>query len=69
MIAFPLQTMELTSCTKHIAKVQRINAHVPEFQAWKCHGSGRRTSTQAKADRTGKRGYVTSDDLKAIMAV
>lgn len=36
-------------------------AQVPAFQAWRCHGNGRRTRRALKKEKSGKSGYVGSD--------
>lgn len=60
---FPDQMRLLMNSTKHDNDAQIIKAHVPEFQAWRCHGKGIRATTKPRKDRTGKRGYVGSWDL------
>lgn len=37
-----------------------MKAQVPEFQAWKCHGSGMRLTMKPRKAKIGNSGYVGS---------
>ena len=56
MRVLPAQTTELMNWLRQAIDVHIIKKHVPEFQAWRCHGKGTRARTNPKNETIGKRG-------------
>lgn len=55
--ALPCHTIELTKRFNEINADQNMKRQVPEFQAWRCHGKGIKTSMRPMSAAMGKAGY------------
>ena len=53
MIALSLHTTAFTNWLRQAIAVQIMYAHVPTFQACKCHGRGMRTMTKLRKTKMG----------------
>ena len=58
--AWSFQMMELTNMLRHATAVHIMRKHVPEFQDWRCQGSGTMQQTMPRKAKMGKAGYVGS---------